>query len=354
MAVSEKNVLHIHNQSRDFILLKGENRYHLISLSGREKQATIEKLLHIYPCSDAKLSELGFRFSAFRFDKSHRVVIQGYAKGDSITLWLGTVRDFSLGADYSDDFLTDFFEEFSITKRICDQKELHISPHVRFFTFFLSVFGVVCGILFWAQGEANKLWSCLCLLYHVGTVLLVLFSPDFGDFRYRRSRGHKFRKIMVYTAFAVSGFAIVVRTSEDFQMSNGSLGMMALISIFCVGVLIFAGRLLGRQICDSLVEFVSIGFLVALIGWGTVGQINYLMDRSSAVQATAVVQDLQKEFHTRGGVTYLCVVEFPDGKEQEYVVSPQVYRKMEIGGSVQTFHHSGGLGIAYVLVEPIQ
>lgn len=354
MAVSEKNVLHIHNQSRDFILLKGENRYHLISLSGREKPATMEKLLHIYPCSDAKLSELGFRFSAFRFDKSHRVVIQGYAKGDPITLWLGTVRDFSLGADYSDDFLTDFFEEFSITKRICDQKELRISPPVRFFTFFISVFGMVCGILFWAQGEANKLWSYLCLLYHVGTVLMVLVSPDFGDFRYRRSRGHKFRKSMVYTAFAVTGFAIVLRTSEDFQMSNGAVGMMALISIVCVGALLVAIRLLRRPICDSLVEFVSVSILVAVIGWGTVGQVNFLTDRSSPVQDTAVVQDLQKEFLARGGNTYLCVVEFPDGREQEYVVSPQVYRQMEIGGSVQTFQYRGGLGISYVLVEPIQ
>lgn len=352
MAISEKDILRIQKQSRDVLLLKGENHYHLISLTGKEKPAAFEKLLRVYPCSDEKLRELGFRFSAFRRDRSHAVVLQGYAKGDRITLWLGNSREFTLGLDYSEAFLSQFFEGCAVVKRVYPQKESVTSPFVKIYTVALGIFSIICGLLFWINGSPNRLWGGLCVVCYFAIVATVLFSPDFLNFRYKKSRGHAFRRKMVYVAYAVTGLAITLRTLEDFQISNGAAGKLALISLVGVGLLFLIAWVLKRDIFSSLGERITVAILVAVVGWGTVGQINFLADRTSPQQTTAVVLELTEEFHARGGTSCLCVVQFADGGQQEFMVSRRIYRQMEVGSSVQIFYY-GGMVIPYAMIEPL-
>lgn len=356
MAITESDFLHIHKGESSYILLRGTNHFHLIRIDADLSESKMNRLMKIYPCDSEQLQKLGVHFSAFKADNLRGVTVKGYRAGDALTLWLGgDVREYELGADYSEEWLDNFFAGVRITYQLPPKWE-GLDPNlIRKITWLVNGVSIACAIAFYFISIPYKLWSVLCILCQLSAFVLTLMYPSsftLADDSKKRKQYINKGKGNLLPACLAPGFALCLRTLADFTFDSRSFGLLLLISVGTAIVLcaIYIWRNKGLQ--GGLVNGIAAVFVCVFLGLGSVGQLNYIMDLKPADAQIASVIDKQITRHTKS-TTYDCTVLLPDGTYMELNVSIRAYRAMQIGDSVLVKHHSGAFCIPFTTVQTL-
>lgn len=345
MAILEDNCLHIQKGKFPYLLLRGDSHFHLIRRDANLPDSKLEKLFRLYPCEEAQLRKLNIHFSAFKTKNLRGVTVKGYKAGDSLELWLGgDIREYRLSKDYPRETLAAFFDGYPIWDRVSPLRESEDPKHISKITWLLNGLSVVCAVIFCFAATSYWLPSCLCMLFQLCAMILPVLYPNVfslfnGD-----------RKGNLAAALLAPGFALVWRTLIDFTFENSAFGSMLLISggIWLVAfLLIFWIR---RHTPHRVIVSVSVIILMAFLGMGNVGQLNYLLDHGNGVSRTEQVVE-KKTSKGSKATTYYCYVQMPNGDTVELTVSPQIYRNTDVGDDLVVTSYEGAFGIPFTMAE---
>ena len=86
MAIGDGAFLLLQQRDKLYMLLGKAGKYHLITVDRRFTPEKEEKLLSLYPCSEAALRELGITFTALSV---RGVASAGWEAGDELLLYVG-------------------------------------------------------------------------------------------------------------------------------------------------------------------------------------------------------------------------------------------------------------------------
>ena len=356
MAITESDYLQIHKGNSAFLLLRSSTHFHLIRIDADLTESRMERLLRIYPCDTEQLNKLGVHFSAFKATNLRGVVITGYQTGDTLELWLGgDVRQYQLATDYSDEMLNCFFSGHLITRRLPPKWE-GLDPNlIRKITWSLNVFSIACAIIFYFISVPYMLWSVLCILCQASALILTLRYPasfTLADDSRKPKRYIQKGKGHLLLSCIAPGFALCLRTLTDFTFTDRSLGIFLLVSAVASLVLCAVYIWINKGLRNGLVNAIGFIFGIVFLSFGTVGQLNYLLDLGPAQRQTVQVVDKQITRQTKS-TGYDCTVQLPNGEFMELTLSAGKYQDIEIGDDVIVTHYDGAFHIPFSTVETL-
>lgn len=124
-------------------------------------------------------------------------------------------------------------------------------------------------------------------------------------------------------------------------------GLYALISLGVGAVL--AGLMILCAASDDRKKTVLSAFMIGIFfSFGAVGGINYLYDPHEPDVHSSLVYDRRTSTSYKGGTHYYLEVVLEDGGQQDISVDSGLYKKTEIGDTVEVYEYEGLFGIAYV------
>ena len=356
MAITESEFLHIHKGESSYILLRGANHFHFIRTDADLSEAKMKRLMKIYPCDSKQLQKLGVNFSAFKADNLRGAAVKGCRAGDMLILWLGgDVREYQLGADYSQEQLDSFFKGVHITYQLPPKWE-GLDPNlIRKITRLVNGVSIACAIAFYFISIPYKLWSVLCILCQLSAFVLALMHPSsftLADDSKKHKQYTNKGKGRLLPACLAPVIALCLRTLADFTFDSCSFGLLLLISVGTAIVLCAIYIWRNKGLWGGLVDGIAVIIMCVFLGLGSVGQLNYILDSKPADTQIASVTDKKITRHTKS-TSYDCTVLLPDGTYVELNVSVRAYRAMQIGDSVLVKNHSGAFFIPFTTVQAL-
>lgn len=359
MAITEFDYLHVHKGESTYLLLRSPAHFHLIRVDANLTGSALNRLMRLYPCDSHQLHKLGLHFSAFKAENLRRVVIKGYQTGDSLELWLGgDIREYQLRSDYSDDILANFFSGYPITRRLPPKWE-GLDPNViRKITWSVNGFSIACAMLFYFISTPYKLWSALCLICQLLTLVLTLLHPasftladDSKQSKQDRNKG----KGHLLPAMVGPSFALCLRTLTDFTFHDNAFWTFLLISLVFSSVLSAVCIWRDKGLRNGSVNAIAVIAVISAIAFhssGSIGQLNYLLDFNHADRHVVEVVDKQFSRGTKS-TSYYCTVLLPNEELMELTLPARAYRDIQIGDNVVVTHHEGAFRIPFSTVETL-
>lgn len=356
MAITESDYLHIHKGESTYLLLQSPTHFHLIRIDAQLTESRMMRLLQIYPCDTNQLRELGVRFSAFKAESLRGVVIKGYQTGNTLELWVGSdVREYQLGADYSDEILTNFFTGHLITRRLLPEQEGFDPSMIRKITWSANGISIACAILFYFLQTPYRLWSVLCIVCQLSALALTLLYPaafTLADDSKKNKQYTNKDKGHLLPALAAPGFALCLRTLTDFTFHSNVFWTFLLVSFVAASVLCAIYIWLNKGLRNGVLNAIAVFLAIVFFGLGTIGQLNYLLDFNHADRYVVEVIDKQLSQGTKS-TSYYCTVQLPDGEFMKLSLSGKAYRTVNIGDDVVVIRHDGAFHIPFSMVETL-
>ena len=351
MAITEMDYLQIEKGKNRYLLLKSPTHFHLVKLNGTT-QKQIEKLRRVYPCDDGTLKKMKLHYSAFRCQSLRRVVLSSYEAGSEITLWIGgEVRKYVLSQDYSEQFVDNFFagqqRSWLFLKKPVPWVGLDPSV-IRKVSLWTNVLcmGIPCWFFF--LKEPYRLMAALSVLCQIVPVVLVAVYPESFTILEGGKQGTQDRKPgNLMGAFLVPGFALALRTLDDFTYFDGALWHLALIAFLLWLPMVGALALRSHRIRLNLWECVSLGAILLLLNLGMAGQLNCFLDTAPVKSQTVEVVDMHLSQGSKF-TSYYCTVILADGESVDIQVPGRIYRQIEAGDGICIEDHAGAFGIRFL------
>lgn len=351
MAITEMDYLQIEKGKNRYLLLKSPRHFHLVKLNGMT-QKRIEKLLRVYPCDDETLKKMKLHYSAFRCQSLRRVTLSGYEAGSEITFWIGgEARKYVLSQSCSEGFIDDFFAEqqrsWPFLKKPVPWVGLDPSV-IRKVSLWTNVLcmGIPCWFFF--LKEPYGLMAALSVLCQIVPVVMVAVYPESFTLLEGGKPGARDRKPgNLMGAFLVPGFALALRTLDDFTYFDGALWRLALIAFLLWLPMVGALALRSHRIRLNLWECVSLGAILLLLNLGMAGQLNGFLDTAPVKSQTVEVVDTHLSQGSKF-TSYYCTVILADGERVDIQVPGRVYRQTEAGDEIRVEDHVGAFGIRFL------
>ena len=351
MAIAKTDYLLLNKERSSFLLLRSQTHFHLIKISTSLSDPKILKLLKMYPCDTEQLRKLGLHFSAFKADNLRGVVIKGYQKNDDLDLWLGAdVRKYQLGADYSDEELSAFFSGYLITRSLPPVLTGLSLSVIRKTTRWVNGISIACALAFLFITTPYKLWSILCILCALTSIILAAIFPASFTLEDKISIGKRKSKSLkgnLLPACIAPSIALALRTLTDFTFYDSTLLLICPIISLILCVLCF---LLTKGLWNGLGNAIAVFFAVAVLSLGIIGQLNYLLDFSTPNTQTVQIIDKQQTRHVKW-TNYDCTVLLPNGEAMELTLSGRIYRSIDVGDHIIVNHHNGCFNIPFSIIE---
>ena len=353
MAIGEKEYLWLQKENQKYLLLKGTTHFHLVRADALLTESRLNKLLRIYPCSNQQLSQMNLHFSAFKSENLRGVTLEGTKTGDDVMLWVGLTSQYALGQDYTEEELTAFFAGYTLVWNKTSQWKGMDHGIVRKLIFLVNGLSIVSSAGFWILRAPYKFWSVLCIFCQVAVLILAVAFPESFTIREKERRMYakkKPRKGHLYLAMLFPTIELYIRTLTDFTFTEFAFwpvaGVLCLISLVVSGLLLWFDQEFRTDLKTGICLFLATLFL----SFGTVGQLNYLLDFDQPDRSTVQVVD---KYSTSGkNATYYCTVLYPDGDTLKMTVSGQQYSQLEIGSRITTASYDGGFGLPFTVLEP--
>ena len=356
MAVTEADYLHIRKGESSFLLLQCSTHFHLVRIDVGLSEAKLAKLLRIYPCENSRLRELGIPFSAFKSANLRGVTVKGYRIGDTIEFWLGNdARKYQLDEDYSEEFIHRFFAGHFLYNHLPPKREGLDRNLIQKITLSLNLFSCGCAAAFLFLAKPYGLWSVLCILCQLTALAATLMHPASFALLENRKRKHlNTGKGLLLPAYLAPMFTLGLRTLTDFTFGNRNFLSLLLISaavsfaVLLLWYVLFLRRTAWHR--KPVGEAIAMIVLTVFLSFGTVGQLNYLLDFHAGTEHIAEVVD--KEAHrSTNSTTYYCTVQLPSGEIMELSVTGRTYHALQIGEDVLITHREGAFGIPFSTVQ---
>lgn len=355
MAITENDILHLKKGEHSYLLLKSPDRFHLIHSDIALTESKFNRLLRVYPCDDSFLCKLGLHFSAFQPETLRGVVIHGNQAEDSLEFWLGSdVRTYLLALDYSDEYLTEFFAGRLITHGFSPIWTGLDKALIRKVTWSLNGISIACSLLFFLLYTPYRLWSILCLLCQLSTLALPLLYPDsftLADdsrknmyavsYNYpNKDKGH------LLPALVAVSLALCMRTLLDFSFRDNTMWLVMLVVFILSIIAMLLYTWYHRGLPCGFVNALAIIYAVTFLSFGTIGQLNYLLDLQPAQSYVTEVSDKYILEASKSDVHNL-IVQQPDGKTMEVPLSKVHYQSVDIGDEISVLYYDGAFGIPF-------
>ncbi|MBQ8621288.1 MAG: hypothetical protein IJ422_03140 [Oscillospiraceae bacterium] len=353
MATAQQDYLLVQKGGHTYLFLKGPAHFHLVQADGMSEKRK-ERLLRLYPCGNQTLKEMKLAFSTFKAENLRYVTLSGCKAGNRIQLWVGSdLRVYTLAQDETMEKLNAFFDaqnkRWEVIRNDCELEQTQRKQ----IALWVNVVSIACAVLFFLVRRPYKLWSTLCILCFVATIVLTVAYP--GSFtmveskKIRYSRGREAPASLLGACMAPL-FALTLRELSDFTFAEGGFGTTAIIALMigaAIGVLLW---LKAPRMREDMVEFIALLIMLTFLQLGTVAHLNHLLDFNPPREQMLEVVDK----HCASGpkaTSYYCTVVFPNGEKEDLTVSGGIYRQVEVGEDILVATHGGAFGIEYSMVE---
>ena len=193
-----------------------------------------------------------------------------------------------------------------------------------------------------------KLFSALSLLpFPIILATICLFPDDVSlDENMRQKTGGS---VEFFMPLVFSGFAPALRTLLDFNiLAWKPLLIYAGILLVLVAVLLLV---FYQELRQRIGMFLGILFLCIFFCFGSIGQLNYLLDTSAPQRQSATITDMHISTGSKSPDRYVLTVITLSGTEMELQTSKEHYNALSIGDNVTVYIKEGGLGISYAVAD---
>ncbi len=356
MAVSEGQFLLIQQGQKQFMLLRNQDKFHIVTVDKRLTWEREERLLQQYPCSDAALRELGINFTSLTL---RGVAASGCEAGADLILYSGKKKfRYQLSDDYTQEQMGKLFEgiekfkmpqrkkKYSPDKwRLAGQREelVPVMKGIKYLLLVLSV-GSCVGLLL-----HHPAWSVLGILVSVTCGILDLCLPCYFtllDWAKGSRQDHAIGlgfpaalPIMIQALYVINRFSFL---TWEIHLWSAGLGL-----VICV-LFGFCSREFSQRTGDLLGLFLLLGLFCI----GPIGLVNALTDVQEPSVYPVTVEDMYISHRSRSGDNHYCTVILNNGEEFDLQVRKDQYNRIQVGQEIVIAHHPGGLGLDYIsLVE---
>lgn len=358
MALQEGQYLIVHQgQNKTFLLLRNGRLFHLVSVDRRLTEEKEEKLLTIYPCSDAALDELGLNIQRV---SPRGVAVTGCEAGDTLCLYSGKKKQkYTLSDDSTPDAMDTFLDGIprftapqtpAQKKNGQDWRKINRDSKLYHQLRFVVPVLVILMTVFSVGYLLNQTWKWYlgCLVCLILPVVLDIVLPSYFTLMLP-ARGKESNAWELGWVYFVHLTTLILFHGHNWLNEDLFFLVWGIIGGGAVLILgLFAEEFRRRK-----AALFAVFFLVGILGTFVVGHVNEAFDFSEPQTYILTVQDL-KNSSGRKNVTYKCVVTLPDGRQAELETNRDTYMNMEVGQYVLVEHSVGALGIEYANVFPVE
>lgn len=193
-----------------------------------------------------------------------------------------------------------------------------------------------------------KLFSALSLLPFPVTLATICLFPDdisLDENKRKKSNG----RVEFFIPLVFSGFAPALRTLLDFNFLTWKpLLIYAGILLVLIAVLLLV---FYRELRQRIGMFLGVLFLCTFFCFGSIGQLNLLLDTSKPQQQSAVITEMHISTGSKSPDRYVLTVITLSGTEMELQTSKEHYNSLSVGENVTVYIKEGGLGIPYAIAD---
>ncbi len=361
MAIDEKDILLLENRGSIYLLLCGEDRYHLVKADAALTEARERKLMQKYPCSEQSMKELGIHFQTIMKSQLSRLQITGNEAGDQIILWQGNSRRiFTLEDDTTEEALAKIFVNITRVKAATKTKgnavdawrkkeqDPAVFKKMKMLRIGLVALNAIVLIAYWLRLPVDVLWGGACALFPIVYIVLAIKYPAYFTFldilASKRNRGKTAHNgIGLGSMCMLSGAVLAFPVFSKNYLASFSVILVGLIVAVLITIAFWIWSKDARS-KKSLLAAILLCFIFA--GTGLVGTFNEVADNSAPQIKSYVVEDK----HMRSGKRMSCRLEIrlEDGTEFELYVDYDTYQSIQPGDVIQVARREGGLGLAYL------
>ena len=111
MAINENEVMVLLNSGKHYLLLNAGDRLHLVNVNDRLTEEKEKRLLAIYPCSEAAISELDISYTVIHKKDLKGVAVGGTVAGCELSLLIGKTKSkYVLSDDTTQQLIDAYFK----------------------------------------------------------------------------------------------------------------------------------------------------------------------------------------------------------------------------------------------------
>lgn len=343
-------------QNKLFLLLRSGNEFHIVTVDKRLTEEAEEKLLAIYPCSDASLRELGVNFQKI---SPRGVAVSGWEAGCPVILYIGKKRQkYVLSDNYGQKTIDAFFAgvprftppQPKKSKHEEDWRKQNRDPDLYHRLRFVPPLLVVLMTVF-SIGYVNYQtweWYLGCLVCLVVPVILDIALPAYFTIMFPE-KGKEVDAWELGWIYFIHLLVLIMFPGHNWLNENVFLLVWGIVGSSTALILGLFAEEFRRKKSSLLVIFLMVG----LLGTFVVGHVNEAFDFSEPQSHILTVRELH-DSRSRRNSTYKCTVTLPDGRQVDLEVSRDFYMSLEIGDSVLVEQRIGALGIEYANAFPVE
>lgn len=346
----------LQKEDKLFLLLRGGQAFHLISVDERLTAEREEKLLAIYPCSDASLRELELNFQKLSI---RGVAIGGCEAGDTVILYIDKQkRKYVLSDDYAPEMVDAFFsgiERFQMPKQKKQkdpdswrkaEQDPAMLPKLRILRIVLTAISLVSSGLAWV----DILWGLPGILVSILCLLLDIYYPAYFtllDWRKGKTPKHALG-LGLAASLPVMVSALVIMNTVNYLVWWQIWLWSALVGAVLSCVI---GRF-AREFQYYKEDMLAVVILLVMFSQGPIGVMNSALDFSLPETQTVPIIDMYISDGGRSSDRHYCTILLEDGTEFDLHVTRLEYEALSVGERITVSTRTGGLGIGYIaLVE---
>lgn len=355
------NSILLQRNSRVYLLLRGSDRLHIITVNSKLDDAKEEKLL-AGTCSEAVMDEMGLTRETVMKCDLRGVAVGGCYAGSVIVLYTrGKKLKYVLTDDYTAGELDTIF---SGIERFMPPAEAHArSPKTDWrkekqqasvwrimkpLGAGLNLAGIVCFGGTCMMGSLSTFWSTFSLLVIAASLVLYCLFPQYfsimGKKEYKRAGYTAEVKQLTFAIMAPAMVLMVRGVSAFYFFSWKPILIGGAVAGLAVSLVLL---LFSRELRESKSIFFVAVILAMLMSGGVLGQVNHMANRDTAPAKVYTVIDTDRTSSSKGGNSYYCIVALESDQEIRLPIGAGTYRRLQPGDEVTVYVGRGGLGIEY-------
>lgn len=186
--------------------------------------------------------------------------------------------------------------------------------------------------------EPYEIWIGACLLLLLICILLCVCKPVYFTPWFTKREDDELSIVSMQLAFISVAIALLLRTVSNVNYFSYT----KLIVVSVIFGIVLAVVLTVRDRVHSKSSIVAAIFYCIIAAFGSVGEVNYLLD--SGEPAEKYVCKITDVYETEDSYDIAVDVH---GTDYELAVSEEDFNKLSVGDRIPVYFYSGGLGIPF-------
>ena len=357
METMERTVLWLRKGEKQYALLCGEDRCHLITLNDQCAPKDVQKLLKTNPFCEESLKQRKIHFVTILKKDIWGVRFDGNRAGHALYLRVVNRKTwkYTLTTDMDPGIMEGFFGNLRRLPAPWDkapdcwrkeQQDPNVLAQMKAIKLCLGVAAILFGTLSLLGVKPNALWSGLFLLVPVSCIILAIFLPTY--FTLADMDGNRTPEFGIGLS-RLTILPLMFLSLRSFFTNYIEFGTFFLYSAICGALICLILWIYVKEFRNRVGHFLLLSLIiVTMCGAGVVGYLNTALNTTEPQIRTYTVEELKTS--SGKSTSYNCYVTLHDGKQVKIRVSKEMYEILEVGEQVRVAHKEGGLGLEYVFI----